>query len=35
MENITIDYDVVREGEVIFEGSATVSITDKNGLLSE
>ena len=30
MENITIDYDVVREEEVIFEGSATVSITDKN-----
>ena len=30
MENITIDYDVVREGEVIFEGSATVSITAKN-----
>lgn len=30
MKYIDVDYDVVREGTVIFEGYATVGITDKN-----
>lgn len=30
MKNIEVDYEVVRDGEVIFEGYSTVGLTDKN-----